>query len=78
MKGMSVSMLTIGRIIEGNQLFLTTHKSCARIGMLRKSLLLIKMGAHWNIDAILVMVGRNKSFIQSSLSLSIAYMEYNA
>lgn len=63
MKETFVFMHTIGKITEENLQFLTIQKICVKTGTQRDLSHHIKMGAKMNIDALIVMVGRNKSFI---------------
>lgn len=71
MRGIFVSMHTIGRTTEENLRFLLTAKRCAQIGLPRNSFLLTKMAAKRSIDANTVMAGKNNSFILTILKLSL-------
>ena len=62
----TASMLTTGKILEDSLMFTTTEKSFAQIGKLKTSLDLIPMAAKTNIDANLVMAGKNNSIIQET------------
>lgn len=75
MKEMSVSMLITGKITEENLQSSHILKTCVHIGIRRNLLLLTKMVALQNINAISVMVGKNKNFTPTFLKSSHAYME---
>jgi hypothetical protein len=77
MKEMFVFTLITGKIIEENPQFLIIQKICAKTGIQKVSLPLIKMVANRNTDVPIVMVGRNKNFIQTTSKLSNVFMGIN-
>jgi hypothetical protein len=74
MKEMSAFMLIIGKIIEENLLYLHILMKCAKIGIQKTLLLLIRMVAILSIDVHLVTVGKNRSFTLTILNLSLVCM----
>jgi hypothetical protein len=68
MKEMCAFTLIIGKIIEENLLYLHILMKCAKIGILKTLLLLIRMAAILSIDVHLVMVGKNRSFTLTILN----------
>ena len=70
-------MLITGRTIEGNLPYLAILKRCAKTGILKTSLLLIKMDANLSINVLTVMDGRNKNSTLITLRWNNACMENN-
>ena len=68
MREMFAYILITGKTIEESRLSLIIRWRCARIGILKTLLLLIKMVVAWSTDVLLVTVGRNKNFIQITLN----------
>lgn len=75
MKEMFASMRITGKTIEGNQVYSTIQKICARTGIQKVSSLHTKMVVYLNTNALTAMVGRNRSFIQTISKSSNVSME---
>jgi hypothetical protein len=58
-------MLIIGKTLEENHMFMNMKKISVQIGKLKISFLLMLMDASMNIDANILMDGKNKNIILS-------------